>query len=147
MRSCTLGYRDSKSEQDPPKRVLVIDDEAAVREVVQGCLEEMAGWEVLTASSGYEGLLKASAESPDAIVVDVMMPGMDGLTFLQRLRADLITQPIPVVLLTAKSDLTTAQQVLHLGVAGAIGKPFDPILLCTQIANALGWSMTGLDFS
>lgn len=123
------------------KRVLLIDDEEPVIAVVQSCFEDIAGWEVFTAASGREGLIIAEFEQPDAIVLDVMMPGMDGLMFLRKLKANAATQSIPVVLLTAKTGLTEPLQAAALGAAGAIGKPFDPILLADQVANFLGWSL------
>lgn len=121
------------------KRVLLVDDEEPVVAVVQSCFEDIAGWEVFTAASGQEGLIIAETKQPDAIVLDVMMPGMDGLTFLRKLKANDVIQSIPVVLLTAKIGLTEPLQAAALGVAGAIGKPFDPISLADQVANFLGW--------
>lgn len=121
------------------KRLLVVDDEACVQEVVQACFEEIAGWEVITANSGQEGLAKAIREQPDAIILDVMMPGMDGIGFLQRLKTDPSIKSIPVVLLTAKIDFTEPSCLVMLGIAGAIAKPFDPILLVEQVAESLGW--------
>lgn len=88
------------------KRVLIIDDETRIREVVQACLETMGGWEVLTAASVKEGLVKAEAEQPDAILLDIMMPGMGGLAFLQRQQAIPAIQSIPVIFLTANVELT-----------------------------------------
>ncbi len=123
------------------KKVLVIDDDEMIQEVVKNCLEDLAGWDVVTANSGWEGLTKVVEEKPDAIVLDMMMPGMDGLTFLQQLRADSETQAIPVVLLTAKLEFTDPQRVAKLGVIGAISKPFDPCKLAAQIATFLGWTI------
>lgn len=123
------------------KRVLVIDDEEAVQLVVQSCLEDVAGWEVLTASSGQEGLGKAVVEQPDAIVLDVMMPGMDGLTFLERLKSNPKIESIPVVLLTAKVELVQRSRYSSYGAIGAIAKPFDPIQLVEQVAQFLGWKI------
>ncbi|MBW4563067.1 MAG: response regulator [Mojavia pulchra JT2-VF2] len=122
------------------KRVLVVDDEACVQYVVQACLEEIAGWEVVTANSGHEGLVKAVKERPDAIILDMMMPGMDGIKFVELLQADPMIQSIPVVLLTAKVDYTDSCHIQNLGIAGAIAKPFDPILLVNQVAQYLGWT-------
>lgn len=122
------------------KRILVVDDEEFIQEIVQACFEDIAGWEVLTASSGQEGLVKAIKEKPDAIVLDVMMPGMDGIAFLEYLQADPNIQSIPVVLITAKVDFTEPHRLQTLGVAGAIAKPFDPILLVNQVAKYLGWT-------
>lgn len=123
------------------KRVLIIDDEPDVRAVVQGCLEDLAGWDVVTAASGQEGLAKAIAEQPDGIVLDVMMPGMDGFAFLRELRKQPEGRSIPVVLLTAKINPTDPQVLLELSIKGIISKPFDPFTLTEQIAYYLGWEI------
>jgi CheY-like chemotaxis protein len=123
------------------KRILVIDDEDVIQEVVQGCFEDVAGWEVLLASSGREGLEQVVAEQPDAIVLDEMMPGMDGIAFLKQLRANDETPSIPVVLLTAKVDLADPQLLQELGVVDAIAKPFDAIALVERVAEVLGWTV------
>lgn len=121
------------------KRVLLIENEANVREVVQACLQDLGGWDVFSVASAWEGLDRAVAMQPDAIVLDVSMPEMDGFAFLQQLRANPVTQHLPIVLLTAKARWFTPQQLQHLGVAGAIAKPFNPVLLTHEIANALDW--------
>jgi CheY-like chemotaxis protein len=121
------------------KKILVIDDEALIREVVQNCLEDLAGWNVVTAQSASEGLTQAIAEQPDAILLDVMMPGIDGLTFLQLLRANPLIESIPVFLLTAKSEFTDPKWVWGLGLAGALAKPFDPYELIEAICTAFNW--------
>ncbi|PSB24119.1 response regulator [Stenomitos frigidus] len=121
------------------KRILVVDDEASIREVVALCLQRLGGWDVLTAASGREALEQAQADQPDAIVLDVMMPEMDGFAFLQYLRSDPTTQPIPVVLLTANSYLPNPQLFPKLGIVLTILKPFQPIDLVQQIAQAMGW--------
>lgn len=121
------------------KRILVVDDEASIREVVALCLKRLGGWEVLTANSGQEALQQAHSEQPDAIVLDVMMPEMDGLTFLQHLRADPITQSIPVVLLTANRYLANPHLFPQLGVVLTIPKPFQSVDLVQQIAQVMGW--------
>lgn len=123
------------------KRVLIIDDEPDVRAVVQGCLEDLAGWDVVTAASGQEGLAKAIAEQPDGIVLDVMMPGMDGFGFLRELRKQPEGRSIPVVLLTAKINPTDPQVMLELSIKGIISKPFDPFTLIEQIAYYLDWEI------
>lgn len=119
--------------------VLIVDDEANIREILQACLGDLAGWQVSAAASGPEGLTKAIAERPDAIVLDLMMPEMDGIAFLRRLRMHPETETIPVVILTAKTYLVELGQLDHLGVAGAIAKPFNPLELPAQIAQALRW--------
>lgn len=123
------------------KRVLIIDDEADVRAVVRGCLEDIAGWEVVTAESGKEGLVKVITDAPDAILLDVMMPGMDGLAFLSALRNYTQESTLPVVLLTAKINLAESDELSGLNIKGVIAKPFDPFLLVKQFANFLEWQV------
>lgn len=122
------------------KRILFIDDELHVRQVVKACLEALGGWNVLLAGSGQEGLVQAVSEKPDAIILDVMMPEMDGLALLQQLKANPVTQSIPVVFLTARLSFTEPQRFQKLGVKGAIAKPFNSLTLVPQITNALGWN-------
>ena len=122
------------------KRILIVDDEEDIREVAELTLEAVGGWEVSTASSGSEGLLLAAAEQPDAILLDVMMPEMDGVATFQKLQANPVTQKIPVILLTAKVQSAERRQFTELGVTGIIAKPFDPMTLTNQVAAALGWS-------
>jgi CheY-like chemotaxis protein len=139
----TLQFKSDnlKSKVDmTAKRVLVIDDEDDIREVAQLCLETVGGWEVITAGSGREGLAKAEAEVPDAILLDVMMPDMDGSTTFQKLQANIVTQDIPVILLTAKVQAAEQRKFAQLGVKAVLPKPFDPLMLVHQIAKVLGWS-------
>lgn len=119
------------------KRILIIDDENDIREATQVCLEVTGDWEVLTASSGSEGLVTAAAELPDAILLDVMMPGMDGLTTFQELQANPLTQHIPVILLTAKAQSSEQRRFTQLGVAAVIIKPYDPFSIADQVSQAL----------
>ncbi|HBB34856.1 MAG TPA: response regulator [Cyanobacteria bacterium UBA8803] len=123
------------------KRILFIDDELHVRQVVKACLEALGGWDVLLAASAQEGLVKAVSAQPDAILLDVMLPEIDGLALLQQLKANSVTQSIPVVFLTARLSLTEPQRFQELGVKGAIAKPFNSLTLVPQIANALGWNL------
>jgi CheY-like chemotaxis protein len=123
------------------KRILVVDNEDYIQEATQMCLETMAGWEVLTAGSGREGLLKAAAEQPDAILLDFMMPEMDGLMTFQQLQANPSTQAIPVVLLTGDLQSADSQNCRELGIKAMIAKPFDPLTLAQQIANLLEWEL------
>jgi CheY-like chemotaxis protein len=119
------------------RRVLIIDDEDDIREVAQASLELMGDWEVTTASSGAEGVRRAAEERPDAILLDVMMPGMDGPATLQALRADPATASIPVVLLTAKVQSAERSSLEGLGAAGVLAKPFDPVALADDLARVL----------
>lgn len=120
------------------KRVLVIDDEEDIREVAQVSLELMAGLEVLVASSSQEGLLKAEAEQPDAILLDVMLPEMDGLAVFQHLQENSATKHIPVILLTAKVQPIDQRRFAELGVTAMIAKPFKPAKLAAQVLEILG---------
>ena len=121
------------------KRILVIDDATDIREVAQISLEVVGGWEVLTASSGQEGVAKAIAEQPDAILLDVMMPDQDGPMTFKQLQANTATQHIPVILLTAKALASDRQMFAELGVVSIIAKPFEPMYLAGQVAQILGW--------
>jgi CheY-like chemotaxis protein len=123
------------------KRILVVDNEQYIREVAQICLETVADWQVITASSGSEGLTKAEVEQPDAILLDVMMPDMDGVTTFKKLQANAATQHIPVILLTAKIQASDRRRYAELGMKAAIAKPFNPLQLAGQVAAALGWSL------
>ncbi|MGL4618034.1 response regulator [Chroococcidiopsis sp.] len=121
------------------KRVLVIDDEDGVREIIQFSLEAVAGWEVLPAASGSEGIDIAQAQQPDAILLDVMMPDLDGPATFQQLQANTTTCHIPTIFLTAKVRTSEQQQLLDLGVAGTIAKPFKAQELVEQIRTILHW--------
>jgi CheY-like chemotaxis protein len=121
------------------KRILIIDNEPYIQEVTQICLETVAGWSVLTAGSGRDGIAKAAAEQPDAILLDVMMPDMDGLTTFQALQTQTETQAIPVILLTAKVQAADRLRYAQLGIKDTIAKPFNPLELANQIATVLGW--------
>ncbi len=123
------------------KRILVIDNEEYIREVAQICLETVAGWEVLTAASGMEGIAIAIEEKPDAILLDIMMPDMDGIATFQKLQENEATRSIPVVLLTAKVQAADRRRYEALGIRAAIAKPFDPLQLASQVATALNWSL------
>lgn len=121
------------------KRILVIDDDDGIREIIQFSLETVAGWSVMTAASGEAGLANL-AECPDAILLDVMMPDTDGLTTLEYLRSRETTAPIPVILLTAKTQTLDPQRLERLQVAGVITKPFKAQKLVAQIREILQWS-------
>ena len=119
------------------KHILLVDDEDDTREVAGISLEAVGGWQVSSASCGREGIEKALAERPDAILLDVMMPDIDGPTTFERLQADPGTRDIPVILLTAKAQSVDRQRFAELGVAGMLTKPFDPMELPGQVAAIL----------
>jgi CheY-like chemotaxis protein len=121
-------------------RILIIDDEDDIREVAALSLETVAGWDVAVASSGPQGIIRAAEYHPDAILLDVMMPGMDGPTTFRELRKNPVTARIPVLLLTAKVQSTDQRRFADLGVEAVLLKPFDPLTLSTQISGILGWN-------
>jgi CheY-like chemotaxis protein len=121
--------------------ILIIDDEDDIREVAALALETTAGWETITASSGPDGIRAAAdpKRRPSAILMDVMMPGMDGPTAFRELQQNPAIAEIPVLLLTAKVQGVDQRRFAGLGVAGVLFKPFDPLTLAAQISAALGW--------
>jgi CheY-like chemotaxis protein len=121
------------------RKILIIDDEDAIREVVKVTLELLSGWTALTASSANEGISVAATESPDAILLDIMMPDMDGFQTLKALQANPGTRAIPVVMLTAKMTAAGQKGFRPDGVKAVIIKPFNPLRLAGQISQALGW--------
>lgn len=122
-----------------PKRILIVDDENDIREVAALSLESIGGYEVMSAHSGSMALGIAATEQPDAILLDVMMPDMDGPTTLRRLQAEPATAHIPVVFLTAKVQPSERTRFASLGAAAVLSKPFDPLTLPSELADALGW--------
>lgn len=120
------------------RRILIIDDEFDIRAVAELALKAVGGWQVSTAASGSEGLEKASAEQPDVILLDVMMPDMDGIATFNALQANPVTQSIPVILLTAKVQAADQRRFAELGVRAIITKPFKAMKLPTQISSVLG---------
>ncbi len=120
-------------------RILIIDDEDDIRAVAALTLEAIAGWQVITAASGVEGIRKAIQEQPEAILMDVMMPDMDGPTTFREMQRRREIAHIPVLLLTAKVQGVDQRRFADLGVAGVLFKPFDPLTLAQQISEALRW--------
>ena len=118
------------------KRILVIEDEAQVRENIQQILE-FSDFEVLSAAEGSAGLKLAKAHSPDLIICDIMMPGMDGYGVLKALRLDPTTATIPVIFLTAKADRVDLRQGMELGADDYLTKPFEHSELLRAIESRL----------
>ena len=123
------------------KRILLIDDEETIQEVVQVGLDLEVGWEVLSASSGKEGIAMAKKHQPDAILLDVMMPEMDGISTLGKLKANEKTKLIPVILLTAKTQTADKKKFTNLEIVGVITKPFNSLALAGRIAKLLHWKI------
>jgi CheY-like chemotaxis protein len=121
------------------KRLLTIDDEEAIQIVVKFGITMAAGWEVLSAGNGRMGIETAARELPDAILLDVMMPEMDGIATFKALQANPLTAKIPVIFLTAKAQTAERRQFSDLGVSGTIAKPFNSLDLPDRIAKILNW--------
>ncbi|HEX2210275.1 MAG TPA: response regulator [Longimicrobium sp.] len=121
------------------RKILLVDDEDDIREVAQMSLEITAGWDVVTAASGTDALRLAASERPDAILLDVMMPGMDGPATARALHASAETAEIPIILLTAKVQAADRRRFDDLRVAGVLAKPFDPMELAAQVSGVMGW--------
>lgn len=126
------------------ERVLVVDDDADIRAIVRIALESIAGWAVSFASNGADALAMAARETPDVILLDVMMPDQDGPTTLAQLKANPRTRDIPVLFVTAKVRRDEVAALLALGARGVIAKPFDPMNLPSEILRALeGAALSG----
>jgi CheY-like chemotaxis protein len=121
------------------RRILVVDDDDAARQAAVHSLQTMTGWDVAEAYCGAQAIESATQHQPDAILLDVMMPAMDGPAMLGKLRATRATSHIPIVLLTAKLQAVHDGSLSHLPVAAILSKPFDPLRLASQVADALGW--------
>jgi CheY-like chemotaxis protein len=119
-------------------KILVIDDEDDIRRISRLALGRVGGMQVLDAASGIEGIAKAVAEAPDAILLDVMMPEHDGPETLGLLRADPRTARIPVIFLTAKAMAAEVERLRALGANGVLTKPFDPMSLAASVRAILG---------
>ncbi|MCU0551349.1 MAG: response regulator [Leptolyngbya sp. Prado105] len=120
------------------KHILLIDDEEYLSLVIQTCLIKLGGWRVSIANSGQDGLRIAEAEMPDAILLDMMMPDMDGRKVLHCLRENPQTEAIPVIVLTAHPVAQTEQAALR--VIGILAKPFEPLQLVPKISTLLNWN-------
>lgn len=122
------------------KIILIIDDEEDVKEIAQMGLEMAADWQVITASSGKEGLSLAETKQPEVILLDLMMPDWDGQETLKQLKANQNTAHIPVILMTAKIQSAIAAELKELDLAGVITKPFRPLQLPEQVDQILNHS-------
>lgn len=122
-----------------PRRVLVVDDVDDLIQLARMSLEIFGGHTVLTAHTGPEAIAIASAEQPDAILLDMMMPGMDGPDTIAILRADAATRDIPVIFLTANAQEEAAARLIGLGAVGVLTKPFSARTLAGEVGALLGW--------
>ncbi len=122
------------------KNVLLVDDDMNIRTLAQMGLEGLTDWNVELAGSGAEAIAKATALKPDLIILDVMMPGMDGPTTLGELRKIEALQGIPVIFMTAKAQTHEVELYQKMGAKGIITKPFDPMTLPDDIQGILSKS-------
>lgn len=119
-------------------KILIIDDEEDIRSIASMSLGILGGIEVVEAEGGEEGIAKAASEQPDAILLDMMMPGLDGPSTLAKLRENAATKAIPVIFLTARAMTSEMERLKQLGATGVLTKPFDPTTLSNQVRNILG---------
>lgn len=118
-------------------KVLIIDDEEDVRRIAFLSLVNVGRFEVVEASSGEEGVSKARIERPDAILLDVMMPQMDGPATFARLASDEATRDIPVIFVTARAMTTEIDRLKQLGARGVLTKPFNAMTLPDDVKAIL----------
>lgn len=121
-----------------PRTLLVIDDDRDIRLVAKTSLELVGGFHVIVADSGRRGLTFANKARPDAILLDLMMPDLDGRTTLDQLKRMPETASIPVIMLTANVQAHKLE-LMGQGAAGVLVKPFDPMQLPNQVCEILGW--------
>ena len=121
------------------RQVVLCEDDDDIRELVVMCLE-LEGWKVTAVPAGADCVRAVRNRTPDAVLLDVMMPGQDGPATLAQLRADPVAAAVPVVFLTAKNRAREVEQLVALGAVGVISKPFDPLDLARTLAVMLGWS-------
>jgi two-component system OmpR family response regulator len=118
-------------------KILIVDDDPALLMVASMALAEVAGLEVIEARGGLEALEFAKKGIPDAILMDVVLPDIDGLDILQKLGADQRTKRIPIIFHTAKTEPSYIKRLMALGAKGVIEKPFDPMKLAMEIKRIL----------
>lgn len=115
------------------ERIMLIDDDASIRKIAAVTLERVGKWQVRTADGGVNGLAMAAEFKPDVILLDVMMPGMDGPATYKLLKEDPAVTNTPVIFMTAKVQGQELESYSQLGVQGVISKPFNPLTLPAEI--------------
>ena len=121
------------------RRILLVDDSRVVHELARVALETVAGWQMASVESADQAVPAAIAQRPDAIVVDVVMPDVDGPATVRLLREDPATRDIPIVFLTAQDDPSERDRLEHMDVAGVLRKPFEVSMLAGEITSMLNW--------
>jgi CheY-like chemotaxis protein len=122
------------------RTILVVDDEPDIRELARVSLEMVGGYQVVVAATGRAAVELIDSSAPDAVVLDVQMPGMDGPATLAALRGTTAGAQVPVVFLTASVQETQVAELRRLGAVGVLPKPFDPMTLPDQLRAVLAWS-------
>jgi CheY-like chemotaxis protein len=122
------------------RRLIVADDDDDIRRLVAMSLTHVGGHEIRTCSTGQAVIELATEWLPDAVLMDVRMPVMDGPTAAERLAAQPTTSTIPVILMTASVRHEEQEALSALQIAGVLSKPFDPLTLSDEITAMLGWS-------
>ena len=120
------------------EKILIVDDDEDILTVTELALCAVGKWQVILARSGREALHEARKAAPDVILLDAMMPGMDGATTLAKLREDPATAKIPVIFLTAKVQKHDLERYQTLGALGVIRKPFDAMALPDEVRRLVG---------
>jgi len=118
-------------------KVLVVEDDRSIQMVLELVLARMAKCDVVLASDGIEGLAAIQKHKPDVVLLDLMMPGMNGFEVCKSAKADEATRHIPIIFLTAQPQPSSVAQAMALGAAGYLVKPFDPLKIVDQINEAL----------
>ena len=124
------------------KKLLLIDDNKDNQILVKYALEINTDWKILIASDGVKGITKAELERPDAIILDFIMPSLDGITVCEVLKSNLFTCSIPIIFMTAMVQSQVLTRLETTLAEGIITKPFDPMNLHSQIINICQWEFT-----
>lgn len=118
--------------------IMLVDDEADIRTIAELALVSIGGWDVALAESGQDALTQLAKQTVDLVLLDVMMPDMDGPTVLRRMRDSETLAHIPIIFMTAKVQRREIDHFIELGALGVIGKPFDPMQVSEEIRRIMG---------
>lgn len=137
---CPPPFPMPANERPNGRSILVVDDDDDIRQLVVLALELTTDWDVVTATGGEAAVTMAGLHLPDAVLMDMMMPGIDGLTAFEAMQAHEATRGIPVILVTAKLQAGNGRPWDGHAISGVIAKPFDPLTLAARVADLLGWT-------
>ena len=122
-----------------PRRIVIVEDEKDIRAILRHAIELLKGWSVMEAADGAAGLDLIRREHPDAVLLDLMMPKIDGRELFRQLRQDESTKSIPVIFVTASLQRHEIQSIEELCPVAILSKPFDPVAIVRTISGLLGW--------